>query len=362
MKTTIHFKAIIAFLMLPMMMVAHEKDWTGKYTKEKTIHKEYDVNATATLKVGNSYGNLDITTWNENRIVIDVFISTNGNNEEKVQKKLDDIDVKFSASDEWVAAETQFNKRNSKRWWSWGNDNVSMKINYVIKLPASNNVILSNDYGTINLDKLDGRADINCDYGTIITKELMGSENKLNFDYTKNSYFEYVNNAKINADYSDYKIAKAKNLEINADYSSSHIEVAEDISYNCDYGNLKVDNVNSVEGNGDYLTLRLGTVYKDLNIEGDYGSMKVENMAATAGDVYVSSDYMKITIGYDPGYSFEFDLDLQYASLKGKEDLEITKEREQSGDKYYFGYHGDKSTSNRIKINSEYGGVTFKKN
>ncbi|MBT8273940.1 MAG: hypothetical protein KJO77_09045 [Bacteroidia bacterium] len=361
MKTALLYKICLALLIMPLTLLANDQNWKGKHTKEKTIHKEFDVNSSATLRVDNSYGNLDITTWNENRIVIDVTITTNGNDEEKVQKKLDDIDVEFSASSNEVSAETIFNKRKSRSWWNWGNNNVNMKINYVIKMPITNNVDLDNDYGSINLDKLEGRASIDCDYGKITTKELMAANNDLNFDYTNNSYFEFINSGSINADYSGYTVGKTKNLDIVADYTKSHIEVAEDIEYNCDYGSLKVDKANNVTGNGDYLTLRLGDIYQDVRVKADYGSMKIENMTANAGNITVESDYMKITIGYDAAYSFEFDIDLRYGSLRGTEGLNMIKERLKSSEKYYFGNYGG-SSSNKINIQSDYGSVTFKRN
>lgn len=361
MKTALLYKIGIALLLMPLSITAHDQNWKGKHTKEKTIHKEFKVNSSATLKVDNSYGNLNVTTWNENRIVIDVTIITNGNDEEKVQKKLDDIDVLFSDSSDEVTATTTFNKRKSKSWWNWGNNNVNMKINYVIKMPITNDVHLMNDYGNIDLDKLEGRARINCDYGKITTKELMADGNVLNFDYTNNSYFEYIKSGSINADYSGYTVGKTNDLDIVADYTKSHVEIAEDIDYNCDYGSLTIDKANNVTGNGDYLSLRLGDIYKNVRVKADYGSLKIENMTANAGSIDIESDYMKITIGYDAAYSFEFDIDLSYASLRGTEGLNIMKEKVQSGEKYYFGNYGG-SSSNKVNIKSDYGSVTFKRN
>ncbi len=359
MKTALHSKIVTLLLVLPLL--AFSSGWKGKHTKEKTLHKEYNVSANATLEVDNSYGNLEIVTWSENRIVIDVTITTNGNNEEKVQKKLDQIDVDFDATSNRVSAKTRFNK-NGKSWWNWGKNNVNMKINYVIKMPITNNVDLSNDYGSINLDKLEGDAEISCDYGKITTKELMSTNNDLDFDYTKNSYFEYIGGGSINADYSGYTVGSTKNLDIDADYTKSEIEIAEDITYDCDYGSLTVQKANTIDGNGDYLALRIGEVYDSVNVEADYGSMKIDKMTANAGDVTVNSDYMKITIGFDASYSFDFELDLQYASFRGKDDLEVNKEHIKSSSKYYQGYHGSQNSGNKIKINSEYGSVTFNKN
>ncbi|MEM5566201.1 hypothetical protein WNY78_13860 [Psychroserpens sp. AS72] len=364
MKTTLLYKLLFAFILVPTLVFAttHEK-FNGKHTKEKTIKKEFNVSANATLKVDNSYGNINITTYEGSTITFEVRIKTNGDDLEKVNEKLNDIDVEFSSSNSMVSAKTLFSKSKSNSWWNWGkNNNVNMSINYFIKMPITNNVDLNNDYGSIDLDKLEGRAILNCDYGKITTKELMASNNDISFDYTNNSYFEYINGGSIDADYSGYTVGKTKDLSINADYTKSEIEIAENITYNCDYGSLKVNNANNVSGNGDYLTVRLGNIHKNVNIKADYGSIKIDNMSANAGNIEIESDYNGITIGYQPAYNFRFDIDLEYASLRDADNFEFTKKRIESSDKYYKGFHGDANSPNLINIKSEYGSVTFKRN
>jgi len=355
------FKMLSAVMLLSSIAFANSIEEKPKVTLEKTIEKSFEVNSNATLKIHNSYGNVDVITWNENRIEFDITIKVTSSKEDKAQEKLDDIDVKFSASRDWVAAETMFNKGNKKSWWSWGSSNkVKMEINYTIKIPASNNVNLNNDYGNITVDRLEGKAEINCDYGKITTKELMADNNIINFDYSKGCYFEYVKSGKLNADYSSYTIAKTKELAINADYTESTIEAAEDINYNCDYGSLTVQNVNNFEGNGDYLNIRLGNVYKDVSIKADYGSIKIDKMTSNAGNLSIDTDYAGMNIGLDSGYSFDFELNLEYAGLRGGDDFEFSQKRVESSKKFYSGYKGKASSGNMIKINSDYGSVTFK--
>jgi len=361
MKTKQLYKLVL-LLLIPAITLAGD-EWKGKYTKNKMINKVFTVNSDATLKINNSYGNLDIATWDENRIEIQVSITTNGNDEEKVQKKLDEITVKFSSSPEWVAAETIFNKNKSKSWWSWTkNNHVNMEINYLIKMPVTNAAILDNDYGNINLDKLMGVAKISCDYGKITTKELMAENNSISFDYTNNSYFEYIKSGKIHADYSGYTVSKTEDLDISADYTKSKIEVAENINYSCDYGGITIEKVNNVVGNGDYLTTRIGDVYKNVSIKADYGSLKIDKLQASAGNVDINSDYVGIKIGIDPAYNFDFEIDLEYASLNDAEGFQYNKKRIETGDKYYLGYHGNQNSGNIIKISSDYGSVTFYEN
>ncbi len=363
MKTLLFKYTLIALLVVPVAAQANNGNMKWQYTKEKTIKKEYDVNADALLKVTNSYGNLTLTSWDENRVVIEVHIKTNGNNESKVQQKLDEITVDFDASSTMVSAKTIFNKDKGSWGWNWGkNNNVNMQINYTIKLPVKNSVHLNNDYGNIMLDRIDGHAKISCDYGRLEIGELHGRNNELKFDYTSKSTITYVNSANISADYSGFTIQKAGNLNINADYTNATIRQMEDLEYTCDYGKLEVEEANNVHGNGDYINVSLGTVHGNVDINADYGSVGIGKMAQDAGNISIRTDYTGIKIGYDPMYNFNFEISTEYASVKGKDDFEIGISKEKSSERYYKGFYGSESSENMISITSDYGDITFSKN
>ena len=104
---TICYKIFLALLLVPVLGLAGN-EWSGRHTKQKKITKSFNVSANALLKIDNSYGNIDITTWNENRVEIEVLIKTNGNDEEKVIQRLREIDVDFKASNSRVSAVTRF--------------------------------------------------------------------------------------------------------------------------------------------------------------------------------------------------------------------------------------------------------------
>ncbi len=354
---------VLLLLCIPITLVASTVDPQGKYTKEKRIKKEYVVNPDAKLVIDNSYGNVNMISWNEDRIVIEVLVKTNGNDEEEVQDKLDEIDVRFEGSSSYVSAKTTFERSSSRSWWnSWKSNNVNMEINYTVKLPASNMIDVSNDYGGITLDRLEGNAKISCDYGKITIGELLADNNYLNFDYTKNSTIAYMKSGRINADYSSFTLDKGGNIELNADYSKSEFGQIKNLNYNCDYGSIVTKDSNDIIGRGDYISTKIGTVHGDVNINADYGSIRIDNLADDAGDVVIQSDYTGIKVGYSPGYDFTFTIRLEYAGLTGKEDLTFLKQRVESSDKYYEGYKGSSTTNNSLNINSEYGGVTLFKN
>lgn len=363
MMKTIQFKKLLLVLfVVPGMLLAHDGKTSGKYTKEKTIKKSFDVNSDALLIVRNSYGNLNIISTSGNKVLIEVHIKTNGDNEEKVQKKLDDISVDFNASSSEVSAKTLFNKEKDGWGWNWGNNNsVSMQVNYTIQLPIKNRVDLNNDYGAIVLDRIDGHAKINCDYGRLDIGELRGRNNQLNFDYTSKSRIGFMASGTIDADYSGFILEKAGDVSLNADYTNATIEEMENLQYVNDYGNLEINEVNNIQGNGDYLGLKLGTVHGNVDINADYGSISIDQMAEDAGNIEIRTDYTDTKIGYNASYNFNFEISTRYASVSGKDDFEINISKEKSSERYYKGYRGNASSGNAISINSSYGNISFKK-
>lgn len=353
---------LVLLWLVPISSFSNNDMPRGKYTKEKTIKKEYKVNLDALLKIDNSYGNLNITSWNQDRVTIEVHIKTTGDNEDKVQRKLDEITVDFEGNSTMVSATTIFNKDKNSWGWSWGNNNnVNMQVNYTVKIPIKNSVNLSNDYGSIILDRIDGHAKINCDYGRLEIGELHGRSNQLSFDYTSKSTIGYINSGKINADYSGFTIEKAGNLDIVADYTNATVHTMEDLSYVCDYGKLEIGEARNVQGNGDYINVSLGTIHGNVDIKSSYGSVRIDEMAADAKNLRINADYTGIKIGYSPAYNFDFEIDTKYAGVSGKDEFEINISNEKSNQKYLKGYYGSQNSGNLMTITSEYGGISFNK-
>lgn len=362
---TISYKMLFLTALIPAMLFCSNNPdptgFNGRHSKEKKLTKEFKVSADALLKIDNSYGNIDISTWDRNTLSIEVFIRTNGDDQQKVQEKLEEINIEFNQNSAGVSAKTHFSKESSP-WWSvlFGNSsNVNMEINYIIKAPVTNSVELNNDYGNIYLDRLTGNSKINCDYGKIDIGELRGNNNTLNFDYSRNSHFGYIKKATINADYSEFTIDSAESIEIYADYSASNLKKVEQLSFNCDYGSLSVDKVKKISGTGDYLNTKIGQVFISADLKADYGSLAIDKIVKGAGNVNISSDYAGIKIGYAQGHPFGFTINTSYGEVKGLDNFEIEKQNQSSSSKSYEGYHLEHSGKSNLTINSSYANISF---
>ena len=355
------YKITLLFLLLPLISFANTDK--KKQEKSKTIKKEYTVNSDASVAIDNRYGNLNITTWNKNKVEIEVKITVKGNDINRVERKLENINVEFSASNNFVSAKTIFEKEQKS--WSWWkkSKNVNYKINYIVKMPITNNVNLDNDYGNIYLDNLSGKADINCDYGKITVGELSAANNNINLDYCSSSSITYMKSGDINIDYSKLTVDASEKIKANTDYSTLKIGKTSTLDFNTDYGSITVDEADNISGNSDYTGMRFGTVKKNLNIDTDYGSVTVKRLAKGFESVDIDGQYAGIRIGVDSNASFDFVIDLQYAGFKRNNDkIEFYKSISKTTKKHYEGKYGKGNSNSKIKIRSQYGGVSIKEN
>lgn len=348
---------LFAFLLLvPAFLQAHEIE-DGKYSKQKSIKKAYIVNSDAGIDIANSYGNVFVTTWNEDKIELDILIKVSGDSESWVNQKIDQINVDIEALKSMVTARTVIVNNSGGK----SGKNNSFEINYTIKIPKNGSVKINNKYGDVLSTDLFSNVNIKCKYGKITMGKLSGNSNILDIEYCNKSTVDYVKNASVSADYSGISINDFGNINLKADYTDVNLISGNNLKYECSYGKLNYGKISNIDGNGDYLSIKIAEVLNNLQISTKYSKLTVGMMSAKAGNVNVNSGYTSVGIGYSPAYSFDFDVNLKYASFKNDGDLEIISKQETNFNKSYQGYY-KKQGSNKVSIASEYGNVSLYKN
>lgn len=350
-------KIILLLFLVPISVLGVSKK--GRYTKTKTINKNFNVSENAMLTITNKYGNIILQSWDKNTIEITITIKTNGNNEEDTKNRLKDISVQFSADNNHVNALTKIAKKRSSWFSGWKNNGVSIEIIYNVKFPINNKLLLNNDYGNISINKAKGNTTIYLDYGELNIGELLSPNNYINTDYVKNATIDYIKKGKINADYSSFEITQAEKITLNADYSSAIINNIQHLNYNCDYGNLKINNINTIIGNGDYNKANIKNITEKGIFNTDYGSLNLET-TKTFGKIDLETTYTRVKIKTDQNTPFNIEANLNYSGFKYDEDeFTFNKEIIKSSKKYYLGYYKSKNTKSKININSSYGSITL---
>ena len=135
---------LICFVALSGFATEHN----GKYTKQKNAKKTVIVNSDATVDIDNKYGNVFVTTWDEDKIEIDVVITVSGDSESWVDKKLASISIEFGGTKSLYSAKTIFGNVSSS------GRRTSMEVNYTVKIPKNGKVILAMNHPLGGMDAI----------------------------------------------------------------------------------------------------------------------------------------------------------------------------------------------------------------
>lgn len=353
------FKYIV-LLCTPLLMMAAPVDDCAP-DKIKSIEKTFYLVKDGLLEINNSFGNVNIQTWDKPSVYIKVTVEVTGGNDDQILKQLNNIEVDFSASSSKVSARTAINEINSSNWnWFKNNARTNMKINYEIRMPDTATLNVYNDYGTISLDRLLGPATLQCDYGRIAVNHLLNENNLIKADYTTNSHVNYMKAGTIKADYSAFKIYGAERIDVSGDYSKFSFELVKNLEYNTDFSTIKVDKATTINGRGDYTTQQLGTIERSVEINSDFGSITVDRMGSQFKNVTIKSEYTKVNIGYDAAASFDFTARAAYASLNLDSGLQITRSDVDNTTKTKAGYSTKSQSGNTVELRSEFGSITLR--
>lgn len=360
------YKLSILLFLLPLLAIAGPG---GKYTKSKKLNKTFTVNKSCMVDIENSFGNVTITTWDQPSVSFEITVEVSGDNEDRVEQQLKEIDVEFEASSSFVSAQTDadHNSSGGRSLWntffgSSNDNNSNMKINYIVKMPVTASLDISNDYGTVKIDRLEGKANIKCDFGRLDIGQLLAEDNELRFDYTKNSHIDYMKSGTIRADFSSFELHGTEKVEFKGDYTKAKIHDVKNLSFNGDFSTIESGKADNVIGRGDYSTIKLGLVNNNVNLNTDFGSILITELGKTFKEATIKSEYTGIKISFHDNASFKFDIDTEFASIKLDDDLTVTRSENDTTDKQRSGYYGRENANAVINIRSSFGGVSLNKN
>ena len=347
MKTS--YKLLI-LLLIPLITFGINKE--EAVSKEKNINKSFNVESDALLQTSNSYGNINVYLWDENKISIQVTIKVSGNNEKKVIEKLNSIDVTFDASTSKVSAATTFENSN----WKNGN-NMNYEINYTIKIPKNGNVALVNKYGNITIEKLNGTSNITCKYGNLNLGDLKNKSNNITLSYSSDSAIGSIDKLNINSQYSQVEIQNVNQINSDGNYNDFTFQNVGLLVINSNYTKINSKSIQKFNCEGNYLTLKLGDIGPSIDINSNYSSITF-NATSKTKNISINANYTNSKIVFPSDYSFDFDINLKFGEFKNQLELKYFEKSKKNNSKSFNGYHVSQGKA-KINVATNFGSVQF---
>jgi len=326
----------------------------------KEYHKEYKADKNTTLDISNRYGDVVITSWDKDQVVIDVRVTVSHPDKSKAEKYLGMIDVQFSEGTNLITAKTVI--EDNFNFSGWGS-NREFKINYTVKMPYSTNLTLANRYGNTDIDELRGLVNLDIKYGGIeVDKLTRGNEkpyNKLVIAYSKGN-IAVAGWLDLNARYSNtVTIEKSQALLIDSRYSKLRIGETSSIVGDAKYDTYNIEKINNMILMSGYTTVNIGTLTKKLNNEGSYGSISVEDIPSGFESIDVSIRYSSARLGIAESASYRLEGKASYGGIKYNEDnFKFQKKIIENTSSEISGVVGKESSpASTVKLSTSYGSI-----
>ncbi len=231
----------------------------------KEYNKEYNVNKNSALELSNKYGDIIVESSQTDKVIIHVKVTVKYPNQEKAEKLLSYIDVQFSEEGDNFKARTVIDDKFS--FTGWGGDSRKFTIDYLVKMPPSLALTLSNRYGDTDLDDLTGFVNLDIKYGNLTAGKLSRGNEKpmsqLNLAYGK-ATIEEAGWLDATIRYSgNVTISKCQALLLDSKYSTLNFGNISSIVGESRYdGRFRVENINNLIIDEGYSNVNVGPFQK----------------------------------------------------------------------------------------------------
>ncbi|MFN0214216.1 MAG: hypothetical protein ACKVT2_08165 [Saprospiraceae bacterium] len=343
----------------------------------KTIAREFGTAADGTTALYNKYGNVNVKTWQNNTVKIDVTIVVNAKNQREADESFKNINVNFISTWGYVKAETMLAEglNNGGRWWPQPSCGDDFKINYEVWIPVSNQLDLKNKYGNAWVANLKGKLIAEIKYGEL-RAETISNDVDFNIGYGK-AWFARVNNLSGQASYSELNLVEANDIQLDTKFSKTKIDKAnnlritsknddfnfgniEEIRLQTKYANLKSSNVKLAYITAQYSDMDFTTVREGVDADMCYGTLGINALSRNFSKVNVVGKYTGVTVAVERGAAYRFDAEVDYADAHVPKAATV-KNRSDSGQRETVqGYLGSESAKGLVKARLVYGNFVIK--
>lgn len=344
------FKTIILLIFFGSITTGYSR---GKlHVESKVITKEFDnLSSTSTVSIKNKFGKVEVITWNENKVAIEVEITVKNKSGNKSKKMLEEITINFNSSTDLVEAVTKFEVKQGK---TVINKNNQKEINYKIKMPITGNLKVRNSFGDVYVNHLLGETDLIVKYGSFRAGKLMNQKNKIELQFSKSGSIDFVKDANLELHYSDLEISKSENLKIDLEFSNLEIGQLDVITGDSRYDKLKITSVTDVRLKSQFSKISIGTVYKNILIDNAYGSFSIKLVDLDFEKIKIVNQFASVKIGFAPKASFNITANTVFASMNYPSSWNLNAIESSTKSAYSGTINGGRGV---VSIKSEYGGV-----
>jgi hypothetical protein len=334
-------------LLLAVCLLAVEV--TGAEAR-KEINKQYEVNSTTLLDILNSFGKVNVYTWEKPMIEVTVEVIGRASSESRAQKMVDRIEIDIDESSSAIRFTTELNNLKSS-----GNDRF--EVNYEVRMPKINPLKLEHSFGDAYVGDRTGETEIELSYGSLKADDLL-TESFVKVSFGKGEIGRFQS-GDVEVKDSKRRIESTEKIDLEQHFSDVEIEEIGEMELESRYGSVEFGQVGILEGDAKYSGFSIDELNGSLDLETEYASgFEIGRVTASFNDISILSKFSSIRIRLDADVKANIDAEFSYSDLDYDYlDIEFQKRIKDDQDRMYLGTINGGDDGKRINIRSRYGNV-----
>ncbi len=283
------------------------------HKSKKNLSRQFPATRETTLDIENKYGKIQVVSWEEDIVAIDVEIRVSEASESKLEKLKEDISIDFTGTANYIIVKSKFKSESGllaselksvSHTLSGTNKNV--EINYLVKVPPYLDVVLNNKFGDIYLDDHGGDVEIGLSNGALKANRLEGNANiTLNFS---TGMIETLGSATLKMSYSDLTLSEAGQLDITSKSSTLKADSINVLKINSRRDKLYFQKVEYFYGESNFTEIWIYDFLRETDLNLKYGKLTVENVLPAFSKIDLKSEFTDVTLMFDKQCQYTYDI------------------------------------------------------
>lgn len=355
---------ILGGWLMPNMAIA-------QFTETKELTKQFAVSPETKIEISNKYGKIEINTWEQDSVVIDIKIRVEEKNLSKLEDAIRGIDFDITDSQHYLIVRTDVEKNKSllsKEFTRFVESVLksdgNIQVDFTVWMPATNELKVENKFGDVYIDDYLGKVDINLSNGNLKAHDFEGELNLvLSFaDATINT----INKGYLDCNFSELHVEDAESIRINSKSTEFEFQKVTDLNAESRRDKFRIQEIDAMDATCSFTTIRINKLTDRMNLRSDYGDLDIEKTALDFNVISIESRATDLNLYFDETSKFDFDItssktELDYCTAIEIDNEETLDEKERTLKQ--TGSFGEKNTNTpKLIINATSGKISIKSN
>ena len=283
-----------------------------EHTDTRSERKVFPVSREYTLEVQNKYGKIEMVNWERDEVAVEVDIHLTESSASKLRKLKEQVSIQFSGAHNYIIAKSSFGEggRIASELKSVGHaisgSNKHVEINYTVYLPDYLDVVLSNKYGDIYLDDLDGQVEIDLSNGVMKANSLNG-QSSISLSFA-NGMIETLGSSNMKLIYSDLTVGDVGQLDLESKSSKVTADSINVLKINSRRDKFHIQQVEYLYGKSNFSQVWIYDFLRESDVYMKYGKLTIEHVIPEFSKIFVESEFTDVSLYFDEESTFAFDI------------------------------------------------------